>query len=113
MINKDLSKLQLWLNINRQSLNISKTIYVIFHPFNKPLKHRITIKIKKKAVSWKQQIKNISCKISRLIVQIMCNLSLYLNSTMLKNIYYSLNYSHSSYAVHIWGSAGKTEIRLI
>ena len=42
-INKELSKLQLWLNVNRLSLNISKT-NVIFHPFNKPLKDQITIK---------------------------------------------------------------------
>ena len=83
-INKELSKLQLWLNVNRLSPNISKTNYVIFRPFNKPLKHQITIKINKIAwsqkthlkylgiiidptLSWKQQIKNISCKISRAI----------------------------------------------
>ena len=83
-INKELSKLQLWLNVNRLFLNISKTNYVIFDPFNKPLKDKITIKINKIALSqkthlkylgiiidstlsWKQQIKNISCKISRAI----------------------------------------------
>ena len=36
MINKELRKLYLWLNINRLSLNIDKTNFVIFHPFNKP-----------------------------------------------------------------------------
>ena len=39
-VNKELGKLQLWLNINRISLNINKTNYVIFHPFNKPLKQK-------------------------------------------------------------------------
>ena len=34
MINKELRKLYLWLNINRLSLNIDKTNFVIFHPFN-------------------------------------------------------------------------------
>ena len=38
-VNKELGKLQLWLNVNRLSPNLSKTNYVIFHPFNKPLKH--------------------------------------------------------------------------
>ena len=83
-VNKDLGKLQLWLNVNRLSLNISETNFVIFHPFNKPLKHQITLKIQKTTISqkknikylgviidstltWKQQIKNILCKISRAI----------------------------------------------
>ena len=73
-----------WLNVNRLSLNLNKTNYVIFQPFNKPLKHQVTIKIQKIALSqkthveylgviidstfsWKQQIKNITCKISRAI----------------------------------------------
>ena len=45
-VNKELGKLQLWLNVNRLSLNLSKTNYIIFHPFNKPLKHQV-IKIQK------------------------------------------------------------------
>ena len=32
---------------------------------------------------------------------------------MLKNIYYSLIYSHMIYAIQVWGSAGKTEIHKI
>ena len=35
MVNKELGKLQVWLNINMLSLNINKTNYVIFHPFNR------------------------------------------------------------------------------
>ena len=102
-INKELGKLQLWLNVNRLALNISKTNYVIFHPFNKPLKQKITLKIRKKSISqqnyikylsviidstlsWKHQIKNISCKISRAI-GIMSKLSSFLKSTKLRNVF--------------------------
>ena len=46
-VNKELGKLQLWLNVTRLSLNLSKTNYIIFHPFTKPLKHQVTIKIQK------------------------------------------------------------------
>ena len=80
-INKELHKLYLWLNVNRLSLNIDKTNYIIFHTYNKPMKEHITIKINKKAIkekefikylgvfidstlSWKHQISNISKKIS-------------------------------------------------
>ena len=99
-VNTELAKLQLWLNVNRLSLNLNKINYVIFHPFNKPLKHQVTIKIQKIALnqkthikylgviidstlSWKQQIKNIMHKLRP-----------FLNSTMMKNIYYSIIYSH-------------------
>ena len=81
-INKELNKLYMWLNVNRLSLNIDKTNDIIFHPYNKPVKHHITIKINKKAInekeyikylgvlidsslSWKYQISNTSKKISR------------------------------------------------
>ena len=56
-INKELHKLYLWLNVNRLSLNIDKTNYIIFHPYNKPMKQHITIKINKKAIKEKESIK--------------------------------------------------------
>ena len=43
----------------------------------------------------------------------MSKLRPYINPTMLKNIYYSLIYSHMIYAIQVWGSAGKTEIHKI
>ena len=52
-VDKELSKLYLWLNVNRLSLNIDKTNFKIFHPFNKPSKQNVTIKINKKALNEK------------------------------------------------------------
>ena len=128
-INKELDKLYLWLNVNRLSLNIDKTNFIIFHPYNKPLKHHITIKINKKAInekeyikylgvlidstlSWKYHIANISKKISRSI-GIMYKLRPYLSQKVLKNVYYSLIYSHIIYAIEVWGSTFKTELNKI
>ena len=63
-------------NVNRLSLNIYKTNYVIFHPFNKPLEQQITTKIQKIAkskdlykISWSYntQLLENSYKISRAI----------------------------------------------
>ena len=82
IVNKELKWLNHWLNVNRLSLNISKTNFVIFHPSNKPVKKKITLKINGKAIceeeyvkylgilvdsklSWKYQIDNIAKKISR------------------------------------------------
>ena len=50
--NKELHKLYLWLNVN-----IDKTSYIIFDPYNKPMKQYITIKINKKAINEKELIK--------------------------------------------------------
>ena len=48
VVNKELKELHTWLIVNRLSLNIDKTNFVVFHPYNKPLKHNITLKIQKK-----------------------------------------------------------------
>ena len=128
-VNKELQKLYLWLNVNRLSLNVTKTNFIIFHPYNKPLKKYITLKINNKAImekdnikylgiiidsqlNWKKHILTLSKKNSRCI-GIMCKLRQFMNTNMLKNIYYSLFYSHLVYAIPVWGSACIGEINII
>ena len=129
IINDELKQLSLWLKINRLALNISKTNFVIFHVFNKPLTYNVTLKMNKKAImqkdhikylgvimdchlNWKHHISNVSKKISRSI-GIMYKLREFMNTNMLKNIYYSLIYSHIVYAIQVWGSACDTEMNKI
>ena len=50
-INKELHWLNHWLYINRLALNISKTNFVIFHPYNHPANNKVTLKINKEAIS--------------------------------------------------------------
>ena len=123
-VNRELNKLYLWLNVNRLSLNIDKTNFIVFHPYNKPIKKSITIKINKAIIekeyikylgvlidstlSWKHHVSNISKKISRSI-GIMYKLRPFLPLNVLKNVYYSLVYSHIVYSIEVWGSALKTE----
>ena len=119
----------MWLNINCLSSTISKTNFIIFHPYNKPLKHHIMLKINNKAImgndhikylgviidshlNWKQHILNISKKLCRCIV-ILCKLRPFLNTNNSKNIYYSLFYSHLVYSIQVWGSACTSEINKI
>ena len=45
--NQQGKKLYLWPNVNRLSLNVDKTNFIIFHPYNKPLKQDVKIKINK------------------------------------------------------------------
>ena len=57
VINRELRKLDTWLIVNRLSLNIAKTKFLVFHPYNKSMKQMITLKIHKKAISESEYIK--------------------------------------------------------
>ena len=63
VINNELKKLHTWLIVNRLSLNIDKTNFVVFHPYNKPITKKITLKIYKKAISEKDQVKYLGITI--------------------------------------------------
>ena len=125
-VNKELDKLYLWLNVNRLSLNIDKTNFLIFHPYNKQVKQQVTIKINKKAInneketiqylgvlvdsslSWKYHISRLTKKISRYI-GIMYKLRPFLTLNVMNNVYCSLVYSNI-YVIEVWGSAFKTDL---
>jgi hypothetical protein len=128
-VNEELKKLSLWLNLNRLALNVSKTNFVIFRSCRKIVDHNVTLIMNRKALEqkdhvkylgvlldehldWKHQIKNVSLKISR-GVGILAKLRHFVNEKLLKNIYYSLVYSHLSYGVQAWGSADLTALRKI
>ena len=55
-MNKELKKLYEWLCLNRLSLNISKTNFVIFHARNKP-KVPVTICINRQAIEEVKYVK--------------------------------------------------------
>ena len=122
-MNKELEKLYEWLCINRLSLNISKTNFVIFSPPNKP-KIPVTIKINKEAIdetkyvkylgilidselSFKYHIVELKKKISRAI-GILYRLRPFVNTKLLTSVYYAIIYPFLLYGVVIWGNAGIT-----
>ena len=126
IVNSELNKLYLWLNLNRLSLNLNKTNYIIFHTYNKPIKDHITIKINNKAIvekecikylgvlidstlSWNHHISNVSKKVSRSL-GVMYKLRTFVPLSVMKSVYHSLIYSDIIYAVEVWGSTFKTEI---
>ena len=63
-------------------------------------------------LSWKVQISSLCKKMSRTI-GIMYKLKSFVPSQIMKNIYYSLVYSHITYTIEVWGSAFKTEIHKV
>ena len=121
VLNKELKQLHSWLIVNRLSLNIEKTNFVIFHPYNKPLRQKITLKIQKKAIAeknyvkylgimidsgliWQEHIDRVTQKNSRAI-GLMYKIRPYINKKVMIILYYSLLFSHINYAIEVWGSA--------
>ena len=126
VINKELKKLYVWLIVNRLSLNLDKTNFLIFHPYNKPLIENITLKIQKKAINekdnikylgimidsclnWKAQIDKVSKSMSRAI-GLLYKIRPFVDKKNLKMLYYSLVYPHLIYAIEVWGSADHSSL---
>ena len=126
VLNTELDELYKWLCANRLSLNISKTNYLVFHPYNKPMKKNITIRINEQTIneekyvkylgvlidttlSWKFHVIEISKKIARSI-GILYKIRPYVSQKIMISLYNSLVYPHLIYAIHVWGSTFKTNL---
>ena len=123
IMNKELVKLYEWLSINRLSLNISKTNFVIFAPINKR-KATVTILINKIAIdevqhvkylgvlidsqlTFKYHIEEMNKKVSRAI-GVLYKLRPFVTSKIVTNVYYAIIYPFLLYGIVVWGNAGKT-----
>ena len=126
VVNEELKHLSLWLKVNRLALNIQKTNFLVFRSPQKSMYLNVTIKLDNKALmqkdhikylgvlldenlSWKQQISNVSKKISR-SVGILSKLRHYMDTLMLKGLYFSLVHSHLVYGIEVWGSACDSDL---
>ena len=124
-MNQELKKLYEWLCINRLSLNITKTNFVIFHAKNKPL-HPITILINNKAIeetdnvkylgitldselTYKKHADEVSKKISRSI-GILYKLRPFVSPNILINVYYAIIYPFLLYGIALWGNCCKSSL---
>ena len=122
-MNKELAKLFEWLCLNRLSLNISKTNFVLFHPTNKPT-IPVTILINKQAIdevkcvkylgilidsqlTFKNHIGELNKKISRSI-GVLYKLRTFVTTKILTNVYYAIIYPFLLYGISVWGNASKT-----
>ena len=56
-VNKELKRVKCWININKLSLNIDKTNFVIFHSVHKALRLQIVIKIGKSHIRQTKYVK--------------------------------------------------------
>ena len=120
IINLELSKVNDWLCVNKLSLNVKKTKFMIFHTPQQKIESFIPelkigdTKIEKvvnfnflgltlnENLSWKPHVDRIANKISKYI-GILNRLKRYLPCHILKTIYFSLVHSNINYSLLAWG----------
>ena len=122
----DLSKkLEIWVNLNRLSINLKKTNYMIFAKHNVPelpfkptiCKYEIERKINARFLgviinenlAWNNHILGIKAKMSR-YVGILYKLKKLIPITARKNIFHSFVQSHLNYCCLVWGLGPKASI---
>ena len=119
-INTKLHEIYIWLSVNKLSLNISKTKFIVFHfpqrvirndiPAlqinNIPLVHVRQFKflgiLFDNNLSWANHINSISTKCTQ-INGVLNKLKYFFPPGVLKMIYYSLIHSHMTYGILLWG----------
>jgi len=127
-INIELEKVQEWLNINKLSLNVKKTKYIIFKSIRQTWNPKLTLKLNhqileqvenfcflgltiNEKLSWKPHIQLISNKISRTI-GVLNKMKRFLPGNILKIIYSSLILPRIYYCNLAWGHKPERMIKL-
>ena len=126
-LNHELHDISLWLKVNKLSLNIKKTHYMVFTSTRKNITDPLDISIDGCCIdkvqytkflgvyiddklNWKKHISCISGKVSRGIgIIVKARKLLPLNT--LKTLYYSFIYPYFTYCNHVWGSACDTHLK--
>ena len=118
-MNHLLDKISVWLKVNKLTLNIDKTHFIIFRNKNKLIDYEPCLKIDEKPIhrvtstkflgvyvdehlTWKVHIDYICKKVSKSI-GILLKARRYLNQNTLQQLYYTFIYPYLSYCNHIWG----------
>ena len=130
VLNNELIKIQDWLNLNRLSLNINKTNFMVFRVRQKRYDPKIAISICNRNITeaknvkflglkidphlnWNEHIDFISNKISK-GTGILHRVNDCLPSKCLRQLYYSFIYPYLNYCALVWMNTSKTnKIRLL
>ena len=124
-LNKELLEISLWLKINKLSLNVNKTHYMLFTKKRKYIPC-VSINIDGQPIdevestrflgvhidnrlTWKKHISYKSGKVSRGI-GVIVRARRVLNCDALLTLYFSFIYRFFTYCNHVWGSAYETSV---
>jgi hypothetical protein len=121
--NEQLRKVDQWLCVNRLSLNIKKTTYMIFanknisnidisirtNTINRVNKHKFLGVIIDEKLKFSEQINMVASKVSRSL-GVLRRIQNLVPSHIIRNLFFSLIYSHITYAITVWGSGNTAEL---
>ena len=129
-MNNELQKLNSWLSTNKLTLNIKKSNFVLFRPYQKKVSSKIDIRIfdnfqnnfvsleNKEYVkypgllmycnlSWSFHINYISTKVSK-SVGLIAKLGHFVPQETLITLYWALIHPYLNYGIAIWGQSSKS-----
>jgi len=126
IFNEELAKLTTWLAVNKLSLNIDKTNYMIFKGKRKGKAPDLNIKIGDKPVkridktkflgvtiddtlSWKPHLHEVANKVSKCIGILLKTRTVLMKKT-LTMLYYAFAYPYFSYCNQVWGNIYNTSL---
>ena len=128
IVSSELSKINRWFAVNRLSLNVSKTNYMVFsskfiaaqdifvHIDNKKIERVHKTKflgvIVDEKLNWKEQIAVVKSKLCRTI-GIIKKIQFKLEERSLLQLYYALFYPYLNYCLEIWGNACKSHVKCL
>lgn len=129
IVSEELVKLKLWFDLNKLSLNIKKTKFMIFG--NRRIPEDLTIEVLcdntrlervyensflgviiDHKLSWKPQVNCISSKLAE-ITGILCKVRYILSQETMYILYCALFLPYLSYCTEVWGNTYKTTLKTI
>ena len=127
IVQNEINKLADWLNVNKLSINIEKTKFILFRSKNKKINFDLKISINGKFINqvkktiflgividefltWREHLDFISKKIIK-CAAVISRIRHFSNLNTLKLIYYALVYPYLIYGNLIWGNTYKSRIQ--
>ena len=124
-INEELKNVLYWLEVNKLSLNVNKTHYIIFSSRNVSVQD-IEVRVRDVSIdrvahtkflgvqideklNWKAHINYTNKKLSK-CVGILIKARKCLPSYCLKTLYHTFAYPYLTYCIHVWGNACITHL---
>ena len=127
IVSTELDRLQVWFNVNRLSLNLAKTLYMIFSGKKAVQKVQVRVNgcvlkqvkhtkflgvIVDDKLSWNKHIECVTSKVAK-STSVLYKAKFVLNKESLRMIYYTLIYPILIYCVEIWGNTYKSRLHQI
>ena len=127
LLNRELAKLFVWFSVNKLSLNLGKTNYMLFR--NRPPENGLELRINNviiprvactkflgilidESLNWKPHIQSVKSKLCSTL-SVMYKASKFINTEGMLTLYYSLFLPYISYCNEIWGNTYSTNVNCL